>query len=87
MEVRNWNPGSDLTKGESKVITTFVDDKPECDGTDFAHPAFWRGEEYGVRGTVMRIRQILDGSDDGKGVIGNEELETLRRDILKLMNK
>jgi len=72
--------------GISRKVSGYKDD-PEADGTDFAHPAFWRGQDDGVRGAVMRIRQVLDGKDDGSGVIGDEGLEKLRRDILTLLRK
>lgn len=62
-------------------------DNPEFDGTDGAHPAFWRGQDDGVRGTVMRIDQILDGKDDGRGVVGYEPLEKLRRRLLAMIKE
>ena len=30
-------------------------DNPEWDGTDGAHPAWWRGQEDGVKGAVTRL--------------------------------
>lgn len=72
--------------GAKKNISGYVDD-PDNDGTDFAHPAFWRGVDDGVRGAVMRIREVLDGKDSGSGVLGNKELEQLRRDVLTLKRK
>jgi len=62
-------------------------DDPELDGTDAAHPAYWRGQDDGVRGVVMRIQRILDGQDDGSGVLGHEDLEKVRRRVLELVRR
>ena len=62
-------------------------DDPEDDNTPFAHPAFWRGQDDGVRGVVMRVRQILDGTDKGEGWLGDPELEAMRRELLALREK
>lgn len=57
-------------------------DDPELDGTDDAHPAWWRGSTAGVAGACERIEAVLDGKDSGAGVLGNERLERLRRRLL-----
>ena len=57
-------------------------DNPEYDGTDGAHPAWWRGEGDGVVGAVKRIREVLAG--DIRGVT-QEPLQGLREDIYKLV--
>lgn len=57
-------------------------DDPDLDGTDGAHPAYWRGTDAGVAGAVSRIEAVLDGKDDGKGVLGGKRLEALRRRML-----
>ena len=62
-------------------------DDPDVDGTPLAHPSYWRGEKHGVWGAVNRIREVLDGGDDGSGIIGDTYLEKLRRDLLMLMKK
>lgn len=36
-------------------------DDPECDGTDAAHPAWWRGNEAGVEGAVREMSRVLSG--------------------------
>lgn len=59
-------------------------DDPEWDATDAAHPAWWRGEEYGGKQAIRRIRRVMDGEDDGSGVIGDTDAEKIRRDILAL---
>jgi hypothetical protein len=52
---------------------------------DEFNPAYWRGEESGVHGACMRIRECLDGKDSGAGVLGSRELEKVRRDVLELV--
>ena len=69
-----------------KLLT--MPDDPEADCTDFAHPAWWRGEKYGVREAVRKVNEILDGKDDGKGVCGDDlGQETLRQRLLELVGK
>jgi len=63
-----------------------AEDNPEWDATDAAHPAWWRGDAHGVQVCVDRINRILDGKDDGRGIIGHEPLETLRRRLLALID-
>lgn len=40
-----------------------VEDNPENDATDFAHPAWWRGNDAGVFTLCTLINKILDGED------------------------
>lgn len=35
-------------------------DDPEADGTDLAHPAYWRGEQHGIAVTIHFINRVLD---------------------------
>jgi hypothetical protein len=60
-----------------------MDDK-ELDGTDFAHPAYWRGHDAAIAGLCYRINLILDGKDTGKGV-SQEPWESTRRRLLELL--
>lgn len=59
-----------------------MNDDPELDGTDGAHPAWWRGNDDGVKSVVQILQKIIDGKDDGGGTMGYEPLEKLRRDML-----
>ena len=52
-------------------------DIPELDGTDFAHPAWWRGHDHTTISFVAAVNRILDGGDDGKGV-AREPWQALR---------
>lgn len=72
-----------LEPGVEKLIC----DDPSLDGTDCAHPAFWRGVDYGIAGLIIRIERILAKKDNGSGVIGNPKIEALRRKLLLLVGK
>jgi hypothetical protein len=67
---------------ERTTETGGADKVPKCpypenlDATDGACPAFWRGQEHGVRGAVMRVRQALQGEGPG-GTIANKELHAV----------
>jgi hypothetical protein len=58
-------------------------DDPEADCTDAAHPAWWRGQEYGAHAMIRAVRDALDGRDDGSGT-ATEPWESLRRRLLAL---
>lgn len=58
-------------------------DHPECDGTDAAHPAYWRGHDHAVAVLCQKVTEILDGKDDGKG-IASEPWEPVRRRLMAL---
>lgn len=36
-------------------------DDPQWDGTDGAHPVWWRGQDDGVRGACRKIEAVLNG--------------------------
>jgi hypothetical protein len=57
---------------------------PQWDGTDAAHPAWWRGNDRGCRFVTQRLTDALDGKDDGAGWIGYPPLEALRRRLLAI---
>jgi len=45
------------SKGDKPVVN--LPDDSKTDSTPFAHPAFWRGQDDGVRGAVMVLRRVL----------------------------
>ena len=69
---------------ELGATSTYYDD-PEADGMPYEHPAFGRGEVFGVKGAVTRINLVLDNNDNGAGIIADEELELCRRRVLALV--
>jgi hypothetical protein len=54
------------------------DDDPEADGTDFAHPAWWRGNERAFLTAVHEVNDILDGTKTNVG-ISIEPWQSLRQ--------
>lgn len=61
-----------------------MEDDPELDCTPFAHPAWVRGQEYGVLGAVMRVKEALKG-EGGIGVLGSNELQEVCDKIRELV--
>lgn len=58
-----------------------IKDVAEWDGTDAAHPAWWRGEEAGVRGACMRVEEALRGNAVG---VCREPLQAVRDKLGKV---
>jgi hypothetical protein len=58
-----------------------MEDNPEYDATDAAHPAWWRGHDHTTQTFCQAVNDILDGKDDGHGV-ANEPWESVRRRLL-----
>lgn len=59
---------SDTIDRLSKTLKELKDlDNPEYDGTDFAHPAYWRGHDKTATIFCQYVNEILDGKDDGSG--------------------
>lgn len=61
-----------------------IEDNESADATDAAHPAWWRGSEYGCAMTCQLSHDILNGKDSGVGE-NNEPWGALRRRLLSLM--
>jgi hypothetical protein len=68
-----------------KVWHVVLPDNAEWDGTDAAHPAWWRGHAMGVLGMTAKVEAILDGKDNGAGVTTSQAVEIVRRRLLKLV--
>ena len=56
-------------------------DKPEDDNTPKAHPAFNRGKIKGILETLAILRKVINGEDDGSGVINSPEIEKIRKAV------
>ena len=54
-------------------------DNEELDGTDAAHPAWWRGQDYGADSICRALTKVLDGKEPA-GTCG-EPYEKLRRRV------
>ena len=59
-----------------------MNDNPEYDGTDFAHPAWWRGHQAGFDAAMPLIERALTEKPAGK--IGNARWQTLRERVYAL---
>jgi hypothetical protein len=82
---------NDIIKAQAERIRVLEQniDVPECDGTDAAHPAWWRGHEQAVASLCQLINQILDGKKRGNG-IASEPWESTRNrlhDLFISVNK
>jgi hypothetical protein len=67
-----------------------IEIKPEYDGTDLAHPAWWRGCDSGADNTVVVIHQMLDDIETGKekaGTFGSQKLNMLRDRLYQMYGK
>jgi hypothetical protein len=60
-----------------KYMNMIADDQ-EMDGTDFAHPAWWRGHDAACKGICKGINEILDGTKDNVGT-STEPWQSLRQ--------
>ena len=61
-------------------------DTPEFDGTDAAHPAWWRAHDYTTDVICSLINKILDGKDDGRGA-NCEPWGSVRKRLISIVNK
>ena len=66
-----------------RALIQLAKDDPEMDATDFAHPAWWRGNDQGVIVLCGMINKILDGNDAGRGT-SREPWESTRRRLIQL---
>lgn len=57
---------------------------PHWDATDFAHPAWWRGQNAMVRALCARVNAILDDPVIGERGCAAEPWESTRRRIAEL---
>jgi hypothetical protein len=71
----------DAIKAEKGMIL----DDPSNDCTPYQHPAFDRGQRYGVQAVCRTINRILDGNVDRSGTYGEPELQELRERLLTLL--
>lgn len=65
-------------------------DCPEWDGTDLAHPAWWRGCDAGADSTIHIIHEILDNVEKGiepTGHFGSSKLDMLRERLYQMFER
>lgn len=59
---------------------------PDADGTDFAHPAFWRGEEQSCHLASATVKKLCSGEESNEGVC-REPWESARQAIIALRDE
>jgi hypothetical protein len=67
-----------------------IDDNPDHDGTDGAHPAWWRGNDHGLHRVADLVTFWITEPDMGKvmaGAFGEPQLERLRASVIDLRHK
>ena len=84
--VGHWHPqhAAKLAYFAGREAERVKDDNPEFDGTDGAHPAWWRGSDHTMQVVCNELRQILDGKPIGNGV-ASQPWEGIKRDIERLV--
>lgn len=75
---------NDRLKRELDEARKLNKDDPEWDGTDAAHPAWWRGNDAGCEGTAMQLERHLDGPTAHCGDYGSETMNRVAGRILAL---
>lgn len=65
------------------MLTNHIEDDPKWDGTDGAHPAWWRGHEHTVITMCNEIKLLLLSNKSDSGVC-TEPWESTRQLIIKL---
>lgn len=53
------NPSTPDANGYDPGLSYTIEDNPMWDGTDAAHPAWWRGEKSTVQGVARQLAKIL----------------------------
>jgi len=76
-------------QGFDRDLDRTVVDNPFWDCTDGAHPAWWRGETYGVQGMIRLVNEWLDKPLDDDLMAGSHQanLQALKERILELRTK
>lgn len=67
----------------ANLITNTPIDYPDADGTDDAHPAWWRGHQQAALVFCQLMNEILDGKDDGRG-FNYEPWHSTRRRLIEV---
>jgi hypothetical protein len=78
------NPPQGFGNVHPPADNIYLPDNPEADGTDFAHPAWWRGRIQAIHQVCLHVQEVLNGNDDGRGTCG-EPWEKVRRQLLELV--
>lgn len=77
---------ADILEAANRVLADELrrtEDDPDTDCTDFAHPAWRRGEESGVRAVVRALSEMLDRGEH-VGRFADDGLDALAKRIVGL---
>jgi hypothetical protein len=69
-------------QSEPQPSGQLLPDYLEADGTDAAHPAWWRGQDHGVHSLCQHINEILDGKEPTG--VSREPWESTRKNLAAL---
>ncbi len=61
-------------------MSTLLPDDPEWDCTDFAHPAWWRGEQHGSLMVCLKVLELIKNGDTG-GKFSDPRMNEMRDKI------
>jgi hypothetical protein len=70
-----------LTTPEITSFSDLTPDDPKLDGTDGAHPAWWRGHDAGVAAILVKIRKAVIERPDEPVAFASMELNRLVEDL------
>ena len=65
----------------------YAKDDPELDGTDAAHPAWWRGNDAGAISTALKFEQLLKDSSHDSGVGAADARERMQQNCADAVRK
>ena len=75
-------------QGYDPDLSYTAEDNEFWDCTDGAHPAWWRGEKYGVESMIRKVDQWLDGTLDEMMIgFSHPKVEALKERIHDLRTK
>lgn len=84
---RDWHNLEDIARAAYAELKRQgqinIPDNPDLDATDGAHPAWWRGEEYGARSVVREMLKVLT-EPRHNGKFSSSEMNELREKIWAL---
>ncbi len=56
----------------------------DCDGTDAAHPAYWRGSDSACASMAIKFLKLATSDECDAGVFGSQELQKAKEAIIEL---
>lgn len=69
----------------TRAMRDVLKDEEARDGTDFAHPSYWRGEAAAIASCVRLCREAMEGNY--RGVVGDSKMHELLLDIAAMAGR